>query len=122
MDRFEKGREILNSLDEGSSQRVLDDLKDIAPDFVNFILEFAYGEVYSRPGLDLKNRMLITITSLAATGGNEPQLKVHIQNALNVGWTKEEIIETFMQIAVYAGFPRALNAINTAKKVFSKIE
>lgn len=118
MDRYQQGWDILKSLDENSGERVKNDLKDVAPDFVNFIMEFAYGDVYSRPGLELKQRVLVTISSLAAMGGAEPQLKVHIGNALNVGWTKEEIIEALMQIAVYAGFPKALNAIYTAKKVF----
>lgn len=120
MDRYQQGWDILKSLDEKSGERVKEDLKEVAPDFVNFIMEFAYCDVYSRPGLDLKNRMLVTVSSLAAMGGLEPQLKVHINNALNIGWSQEEIIEALMQIAVYAGFPKALNAIYTAKKVFKE--
>ncbi|HWR26230.1 MAG TPA: carboxymuconolactone decarboxylase family protein, partial [Methanosarcina sp.] len=75
---------------------------------------------YSRPGLDLKSREIATVAALTALGNARPQLKVHINAALNVGCSKEEIIEIIIQMAVYAGFPAALNAMFAAKEVFQE--
>lgn len=86
------------------------------------MIEFPFGDVYSRPGLDLKSREIATIAALAALGNAQPQLKVHIFAALNVGCTQEEIIEVFIQMAVYAGFPAALNALFAAREVFAARE
>ena len=93
-------------------------LETIAPDVGKYILEFAFGDIYTRPVLDLKQREMITITSLLIQGDTAPQLDVHINGALNVGLTQEEIIETFIQCIPYIGFPKVLNAISTAKSVF----
>ncbi|WP_319583603.1 carboxymuconolactone decarboxylase family protein [uncultured Pseudodesulfovibrio sp.] len=119
-ERYERGLKMLVRVDGEQGDRVVEALADIAPDFGRLMLEFCFGDVYARPGLSLKDRELITISALAAKGGCEPQLKVHIHGALNVGWTREEIVETFMQVAVYAGFPAALNAIFAAKAVFAE--
>lgn len=94
-------------------------LADIAPDFADYLLEFPFGDIYSRPGLDLKSREIATIAALAAMGNAAPQLRIHIQAALNVGVTREEIVEVLMQMAVYAGFPAALNGLFAAKEVFA---
>ncbi|OQS07175.1 4-carboxymuconolactone decarboxylase [Thraustotheca clavata] len=91
-----------------------------APELARLIVEFPYGDIYSRPGLDAKTRQIVTISALAALGNAAPQLRVHIFGALNVGVAKDEIIEIFMQLAVYAGFPAALNAILAAKEVFAE--
>ena len=84
------------------------------------MIEFPFGDIYSRPGLDLKTRELITVAALTTLGNCQPQLKVHIGAALNVGCTQEQIIETIMQMAVYAGFPAALNGAFAAKEVFAE--
>jgi len=117
-DRYQKGLEVLKSVDPESEERIKGLLKDIAPDMAKLIVEFPYGDIYSRPGLDMKTRELITIASLVTSGNAPQQLKVHIKNALNVGCTKEEIVETIMQMAVYAGFPSALNGLFAANEVF----
>jgi 4-carboxymuconolactone decarboxylase len=91
----------------------------IAPDFAQYLIEFPFGDIYSRPGLDLKSREIATIAALTALGNAQPQLKVHIHGALNVGCTRVEVIEVMMQMAVYAGFPAALNGIFAAKAVFA---
>jgi len=119
-ERFEKGLERLREIDRGAGQRVLDGLKDIAPDLARYIIEFPFGDVYRRPGLTLKERMMVTVTALIALGNAQPQLKVHLHSALNVGCTRQEIIEIVIQMAVYAGFPAALNAIAVAKDVFAE--
>lgn len=94
-------------------------LADIAPDFATYVFEFPFGDIYSRPGLDLRAREIATIAALAALGNAAPQLKVHIEAGLNVGLSREEIVEIMMQMAVYAGFPAALNGLFAAKEVFS---
>lgn len=93
-------------------------MADIAPDFADYVLEFPFGDIYARPGLDLRAREIATIAALTAMGNAQPQLKVHIEAGLNVGLTHEEIVETIMQMAVYAGFPAAINGLFAAKEVF----
>lgn len=117
--RLERGKRALAEIDGEAGERVIASLADIAPDFARYLLEFPFGDIYSRPGLDLRAREIATIAALTALGNVTPQLKVHIQAGLNVGLSREEITETIMQMAVYAGFPAALNGLFAAKDVFS---
>jgi 4-carboxymuconolactone decarboxylase len=117
---LERGKRALARIDGRAGQNVIDALADIAPDFAAYLFEFPFGDIYSRPGLDLRSREIATIAALAALGNAAPQLKVHIEAALNVGVTREEIVEVLMQMAVYAGFPAALNGLFAAKEVFAK--
>lgn len=119
--RFQRGERALAEIDGAAGQQVIDSLADIAPDFARYIIEFPFGDIYSRPGLDLRAREIATIAALTAMGNAAPQLKVHIQAGLNVGLSREEIVEIIMQMAVYAGFPAALNGLFAAKDVFSKV-
>jgi 4-carboxymuconolactone decarboxylase len=82
-------------------------------------VEFAFGDICARPGLDLKARELATVAALTALGTAPAQLRVHIRAALNLGWTREEVTEVIMQMAVYAGFPAAINGLGAARDVFS---
>ena len=118
--RFELGAEKLKEIDGIGGENVIQSLQDIAPDVGKYIIEFAFGDVYTRPELSMQEREMITITSLLTTGGCDPQLEVHINGSLNVGLSPEKIIETFIQCIPYTGFPKVLNAIYTAKKVFSE--
>lgn len=118
-DRYERGMRTLQRVSRGSGAAVIESLKDIAPDLGRFIIEFAYGDVISRSGLDDKIKELATIAMCTALGTAQPQLAVHINAALNVGATAEEVVETIQQMAVYAGFPTALNGISIARKVFA---
>jgi 4-carboxymuconolactone decarboxylase len=117
-DRYERGLEKVKEIFGDPGVRVLEGLKDIAPDLSRYIIEFPYGDVYSRPALDLKSREIATVAALTALGNAAPQLKVHIQGALNVGCTRQEIVEIIMQMAIYAGFPAALNGIAAAREAF----
>ena len=117
-ERYQRGLEKLAEIDGEQGQKVIDSLADIAPDFAQYLIEFPFGDIYSRPGLDLRTRELVTVAALTALGNAAPQLKVHIHAALNVGCTREEIVEVLMQMAVYAGFPAALNGLFAAKEVF----
>ena len=116
--RYQRGLAKLQEIDGEAGQRVVASLEDIAPDFARYLIEFPFGDIYSRPGLDLKSREIATVAALTALGNAAPQLKVHIHAALNVGVTRTEIVETIMQMAVYAGFPAALNGLSAAREVF----
>jgi 4-carboxymuconolactone decarboxylase len=87
---------------------------------IQVLIEFPFGDIYSRAGLDLKSREVAVVAALTALGNAAPQLKVHIHGALNVGCTKQEVVEVIMQMAVYAGFPAALNGLFAAKEVFKE--
>ncbi|MFB2826092.1 carboxymuconolactone decarboxylase family protein [Aeromonas veronii] len=117
--RYERGWEKLREIDGEVGESVVQSLQDIAPDFARYLIEFPFGDIYSRPGLDLKSREIAVIAALTALGNATPQLKVHIQGALNVGVSRDEIVETIIQMAVYAGFPAALNGLAVAKEVFA---
>lgn len=92
-------------------------MREIAPDFADYLLEFPFGDIYARPGLDLRSRELATLAALTTLGHARPQLKVHLHAALNVGCTPTEIVELMMQMAVYAGFPAALNGLAATREV-----
>jgi 4-carboxymuconolactone decarboxylase len=117
-ERYARGLVRLNEIDGEQGAQVLSQLKDIAPDFARYVIEFPFGDIYSRPGLDLKSRELAVVAALTALGNAVPQLKVHIHGALNVGNTREEVIEVIMQMSIYAGFPAALNGLFAAREVF----
>lgn len=119
-ERYTRGWEKLKKIDGHAGERVIEALKDIAPDLADYIIEFPFGDVYSRGILSLKEREIATVAALAALGNAQPQLKVHIHGALNVGCTRQEIVEIMIQMAVYAGFPAALNGIFAAKEVFAE--
>ena len=117
--RLERGRRALAEIDGQAGETVVASLADIAPDFATYVIEFPFGDIYSRPGLDLRAREIATIAALTALGNAAPQLKVHIEAGLNVGLSRSEITEVIMQMAVYAGFPAALNGLFAAKEVFA---
>jgi 4-carboxymuconolactone decarboxylase len=119
-DRFERGLAKLREIDGEAGERVIEALKDIAPDLARYMIEFPFGDIYQRPGLDLRSREIATVAALSALGTAQPQLKVHIHGALNVGCTRTEIVEIVIQMAVYAGFPAALNGMFAAKEVFAE--
>ena len=118
--RFTQGMEQLKAIDGKGGENVIKSLEDIAPDLGKFIVEFAFGDIYTREGLTTEEREMITLSSLLTAGGCEPQLKVHINGALNVGISPKKVIETFLQCIPYTGFPKVLNAVFAAKKVFAE--
>lgn len=121
-ERYSRGLKNIEKIHPQASKALMENLKDIAPDLGRFVIEFPYGDVYERKGLDLKSREIATVAALTAMGDTKPELKDHIKGALNVGCTRDEIIEVVIQMAVYAGFPRAINGINTAKEAFEELD
>ena len=118
-ERIKRGTERLKEVDGNAGDQVIASLKGIAPDLGKYIIEFAFGDIYCREGLSLQEREMVTIVSLLTAGGCEPQLEVHINGALNVGISPKQVIEAFIQCVPYTGFPKVLNAVNVAKKVFT---
>ncbi len=116
--RFERGSAKLAEVDGKAGAEVVAPLGDLG----RYIIEFAFGDIYSREGLSLRDRELATVAALTVMGGREPQLKVHIGAALNVGLTEDEIKETIIQTVPYAGFPTAINAMNVFKEVVAETE
>ena len=119
MSRYEKGKEVLEGIQERSVEEIFKDLEDIAPDLSRFVIEFPYSEIYTREEVDLKTRELCTVAALTVLG-TAPQLKDHINAALNVGNSPAEIVEIIMQMCAYCGFPKAINGIVAAKEVFDE--
>ena len=118
-ERYTRGVALLERLDREQGARILAALDDVAPDFAELLVEFAFGDICARPGLDLKTRELATVAALTALGTAPAQLRVHLHAALNVGCSKTEVTEAIIQMAVYAGFPAALNGLAAAKEVFT---
>ena len=119
-DRRSRGLRALAEITGADGEAVVDRLRDIAPDLADWIVDFSYGDVMARPGLDRRTRQLATVAALTAMGNAQPQLRVHIRGALNVGCSAQEIVETIMQMTVYAGFPAALNGLAVAREVFAE--
>ncbi|MFF7247962.1 carboxymuconolactone decarboxylase family protein [Embleya sp. NPDC008237] len=117
-DRYERGLAVLRQVAGTDRPAVLESLADIAPDLARYTVEFGYGDIYSRPGLTLRQRQLANVAALAAIGHAAPQLRFHLAGALNVGCTRREIVETLIHVCVYAGFPAALNGLTAAREVF----
>lgn len=121
-DRFERGSAKIQELNKKADQGLIDGLGKTAPDLANYVLEFVFGDLYSREGLDTKTKQMLTITILATLGNAKPQLAFHIKGGLNLGITRQEIIDIMTHISGYAGFPAAINGVNTAKEVFAELD
>ena len=119
-ERYRRGLAKLKEVDGEAGERVVAAMQDIAPDFARLMVEYPFGDVYSRPGMDLRSREIATIAALAAMGTCAPQLAVHVNAALNVGVTREEIVEIMIHLSIYAGFPATVNGLAIAKQVFAE--
>ena len=118
--RFEKGLGLLKQIDGEAGQNVIESLQGISPDLAKYTIEYPFGDIYARKGLDLKSREIATVAALTALGTCAPQLKVHLNAALNVGCSEEEIKEVIIQMSGYAGFPAALNGMFAFKEVLAE--
>lgn len=119
-ERYERGWNLLKTIDGEAGERVIASLQEVAPDLARYVIEFGFGDVYARDVLSLKEREIATVAALTALGTAQPQLKVHLHGALNVGCSREEVVEVLIQMAVYAGFPAALNGIAALKEVLDE--
>jgi len=117
---YRKGRRKLAQIHGARGLEAIDSMADIAPDLARMVYEFPFAQIYTRPGLDLKSRQLGTVAALVVLGNARPQLKAHLHGALKMGWKKTELVELIMQLAIYAGFPSALNALVVAREAFGE--
>ncbi|MFM9280795.1 carboxymuconolactone decarboxylase family protein [Paenibacillus jiagnxiensis] len=118
--RYDKGIEVLQQMvSEETLNATVKQMEKFCPDMAKLIVEFPYGSLYSRPGLDLKQRSLLTIAAMLASGA-AAQLDFHIEAALNAGLTPNEIVEAVMHCVSYAGFPKTLDAMFVVMKVFKE--
>lgn len=118
--RYDRGLAKMREMFGPGINSALKGLAAASPDLARCLVEFPFGDIYSRPGLDLKTREMLTVAALTVLGYPQAELKDHIRGALNVGCTREEILEIILQMAVYAGFPAALEAVKTAASVFEE--
>ena len=118
-ERYERGLKRLDELAGAQGGRVVDAVREVSPDLARYIVEFGYGDIYTRPGLDGRTRQLAAISALAAIGGAEPQLEYHIGIALNVGVDPAEIVETIVFLSPFVGFARTINATRCVRRVFT---
>ncbi|MCK7626632.1 carboxymuconolactone decarboxylase family protein [Streptomyces sp. RS10V-4] len=119
-ERYEYGMKVLEQVDGEAGQRIVDSLADTSPELGHQVVAWAFGDMYARPELAPRDRQLVTLGVLAALGGCEIELDVHINAALNVGLAPVEITEALLHSAVYCGMPRSINATLVAKKVFAE--
>ena len=119
-DRYQQGWKKLKEIDGEAGEKVINGLKDISPDLGKFIIEYSFGDIYTRDGLDLKSREIAVVAALTAMGTAQPQLKVHINGALNTGSSINEVKEVILQMAVYSGFPSCINGMNALKDVLEE--
>ncbi len=120
-ERCTRGAAQLRAVDGDAGLQVVEALARSFPDFATYLLEYPFGDIYSRPGLGLRERELAVVASLCAMGNAAPQLRVHVHAALHVGCTPTEIVEVIMQMSVYAGFPAALNGLSAVREVFTEL-
>ncbi|UYV36089.1 carboxymuconolactone decarboxylase family protein [Rhodobacteraceae bacterium D3-12] len=117
---LEKGRALLAGMNPGLEEALAARYDGDLPDMAETLVEWAYGRIYAREGLDLKTRQLCTVAALTALGGQTgPQLKINIENTRAAGASEREIFEVIWQMAVYGGMPAAINGLNAAREVFA---
>jgi 4-carboxymuconolactone decarboxylase len=118
--RYDRGLDTMRAIFGTGIEAALKNVAATNPDLARCLVEFPFGDIYPRPGLDLKTREMLTVAALTVLGYPQAELKEHIRGALNVGCTCNEILEIILQMAVYAGFPAALEAVKTAASVFGE--
>jgi 4-carboxymuconolactone decarboxylase len=116
-DRYRRGRDKLREVHGDRSLATVEALGDLG----RLIVETAYGEVYSRPGLALRDRQIASVAALVATGRSS-QLPVHLRSSLKAGLTADELREVIIQTATIAGFPPAMNAMSTLTTILGERE
>jgi len=119
-ERYQRGAAQIQAVDGPAGLAVVEGLAKTFPDFAAYVLEYPFGDIYTRPALGLREREIATVAALCAMGNAAPQLRVHIHAALHVGCAPREIVEVVMQMSVYAGFPAALNGLAAVREVFGE--
>lgn len=119
-ERYKAGWEKLKEIDGEAGEKVISSLQDISPELAKYIIEYSFGDIYSRDGLDLQSKEIAVVAALTAMGTARPQLKVHLNGALNTGSSVNEVKEVILQMAVYSGFPSCINAMKAFEEVLKE--
>ncbi|AKJ70176.1 carboxymuconolactone decarboxylase [Pandoraea thiooxydans] len=116
-----RGLELLAQLHGGhAGEAMVAEMRDVCPAFADMTIDWAIGSIMDRPGLDLVTRELILVASCVTLGYATPQLRAHVEAALQIGATREQVVETVLQLTFYAGGPAVRNALIVLKEVFSQ--
>lgn len=116
---YDKGKTLVDAYNPGMEEALMRRYEALVPGMARSVVDFAWGQQYARDGLDIKTRWLVTVGALTALGGQtKPQLKVNIAAARKAGASQREIGEAIWQMAIYGGFPAAINGLNAALEVF----
>lgn len=124
-DRYQRGLQRMMELVSAEHANTFDHVKlvesykELDQELADYIVSFAFGDIYSRKGLTQQEQTMVTIATLVALG-TEPQLKLHINTGFNVGLTKEKIVGTLIHCIPYVGFPRVLNGLTLLKEVMAE--
>lgn len=117
---YKTGLDLLNRLHGGKTgEQMVEAMKDICPDFATMTIEWAMGGIMARPGLDLLTREFLLIACCATLGHTVPQLRAHIDAAMKLGATREQIVEVILQLMFYAGGAAVANELSVAGEVFA---
>lgn len=119
--RYEQGLEVLKEMTGGEEFSPLEAIRSFYPGFAEFIVSNGFADIYTRPGLDVRQRELITLSSLITQGAAD-QLDFHVHAALNVGLSPTEIVELVLHCSAYAGFPKAIAALGVVMRIFKERE
>ncbi len=118
--RYGRGRAQMREIFGPDVETAVNARATSSPDLTRYLVEFPFGDIYTRPSQDPKNREMLRAAALTVLGYAQGELKEHIQGALHVGCSHEEVLEIILQMVVYAGFPAALEAAKTAAAVFAE--
>lgn len=117
----QQGLELLERLHGGhAGAAMVAEMRDICPPFVDMTIDWALGGVMARPGLDLLTRQFVLIASCVTLGHAEPQLRAHVEAALNIGATKQQIVEVILQLTFYAGGPAVRNSLVSVRDLLQE--
>jgi len=119
-DRHARGAASLMALLGETKESYTAAFRQVSPDLARYAVDFAFGDVLSRDGLDAPAKQLAVVTMLATVGNRAELLRAHIRGAMRAGTSRQEVIEALIQLSVYAGFPAALNAFAAARQVFDE--
>jgi 4-carboxymuconolactone decarboxylase len=118
-DRYERGIEMLRKIGGPNFDGPINSLASISADMARFTVEYPYGDVLSRPGLDLRTRQICTVSSLIAQGSVQPQIRFHMEGLLNIGGRPDDLVEVMFLSTAILGFPEAIDAIGIVRQIFS---
>lgn len=120
-EKYERGIQMQGALDPATPETIQGLLDDVAPEFGKIIVEYVFNDIYARPGLDFKSRVFATLAAVTALN-QEFAVEEYVRFALNVGWTRPEIVEVIMQMSVYAGMGPAMTGLMAANRVFAALD